>query len=145
MTYFLISYIITFYRFLFLAQGLQDYTGKWDDPKNKPYTTKRRFIMKRLTTITMVLTLAAFTLLSLSAFAEDTVPATNTGPSFIDENGDGICDNYQNGGKGLGQGNRANFVDADGDGVCDNYQAGQKIGAHKGHGRGTSRNAASKK
>jgi len=128
--------------------------------------------MKRLTTITMVLALAAFTLLSLSAFAY-------TGPSFIDEDGDGICDNYQNGGRGLGQGNRANFVDADGDGVCDNYQsgqrkgagsgkgnarhsggnfvdadgdgvcdnylAGQKKGAHKGRGRGNSRNAASKK
>lgn len=55
------------------------------------------------------------------------VGATEQERSFIDANGDGICDNWK-------QGNiekRKNYVDQDGDGVCDNY--GKRIGA--GHGR----------
>lgn len=42
--------------------------------------------------------------------------------SFIDEDGDGICDHYVAGTCGgvCGQG----YVDADGDGVCDNYASG---------------------
>lgn len=38
--------------------------------------------------------------------------------SFVDADGDGICDNYQTYGCGMGLG----YVDADGDGICDNYQ-----------------------
>ncbi len=37
--------------------------------------------------------------------------------SFVDADGDGICDNYSTYGCGMGVG----FVDADGDGICDNY------------------------
>lgn len=37
---------------------------------------------------------------------------------FVDEDGDGICDNYAAGICGQG------FVDEDGDGVCDNFEAG---------------------
>lgn len=44
--------------------------------------------------------------------------------NFIDEDGDGICDLYQNGnqmGRQFGRKfSQMNFIDADGDGVCDN-------------------------
>jgi hypothetical protein len=59
--------------------------------------------------------------------------------NFIDENGDGICDLFQNGGQGMGRGagNRGqsglrNFVDADGDGVCDNFTGTGTRGAGRG-------------
>lgn len=59
--------------------------------------------------------------------------------SFVDEDGDGICDNcngyHKNclSGNGCGQ----NYTDADGDGVCDNYQGcGQGRGRGRGRGRG---------
>lgn len=39
------------------------------------------------------------------------------GPGFVDEDGDGVCDNAGTGGQGQGQG--PGFVDEDGDGVCD--------------------------
>ena len=76
-------------------------------------------------------------------------------PSFIDENKDGICDNYSeglmmrragSGQQGAGTGpNAENFVDEDKDGVCDNFadrtplqkQDGTgRMGAGKGAGRG---------
>ena len=37
--------------------------------------------------------------------------------NFVDKDGDGVCDNYQNKGK---KGNCAKFVDENGDGICDN-------------------------
>lgn len=37
---------------------------------------------------------------------------------FVDADGDGICDNYQTYGYGMGVG----YVDADENGICDNYQ-----------------------
>ena len=92
--------------------------------------------MKRFTTYT-VITLALFLLFTVSAFAVDPAPGTNTElPSFIDEDGDGICDNYQAGGRGLGlrNGTGANFVDADGNGVCDN--AGTGVGRANRAGKG---------
>ena len=63
---------------------------------------------------------------------------------FVDEDGDGICDNHADGvcrydadGDGLcdraGQG--SGWVDADGDGVCDNWTAGScQGGGYGGHG-----------
>lgn len=73
--------------------------------------------------------------------------------SFVDSNGDGICDNYGNGnchhegcfvdnnGDGIcdnyGGGNchhEGNFVDSNGDGVCDNYGGGNCH--HQGQGWG---------
>jgi hypothetical protein len=45
------------------------------------------------------------------------------GQGFVDEDGDGVCDNC-----GLGRGNGAGFVDEDGDGVCDNCGAGPRGG-----------------
>lgn len=47
--------------------------------------------------------------------------------SFVDVNGDGICDNYES-----GAGNGAGYIDADGDGICDNYGTG----AGRGNGDG---------
>ena len=51
--------------------------------------------------------------------------------SFVDVNGDGICDNYES---GAGRGNGDGYVDADGDGVCDNYGTGAGGGPHGRHG-----------
>lgn len=60
---------------------------------------------------------------------------------FIDQNGNGVCDNYENR-KGT-RGNRY-FVDANKDGVCDNYQSGLsgKRGGHRGY-RATQPNSQS--
>jgi len=95
--------------------------------------------MKRFTTLALVLLAAALVLVPAYVFSDDdeAAPATQTlSTNFIDENGDGICDNWQAGGQslGLGKGNRENFVDEDGDGVCDNYQSELRKG--KGQGRG---------
>jgi len=75
---------------------------------------------------------AAFTISGSTAFAvevatapENLDPNTETicgycgvSCSFVDADGDGICDNYAINGCGMGVG----YVDADGDGICDNYQ-----------------------
>ena len=54
------------------------------------------------------------------------------GAGFVDEDGDGVCDNR---GTGLGNGQGAGFVDEDGDGICDNL--GQRpmdgTGYQRGH------------
>jgi len=84
--------------------------------------------MKTTRTIT-VLFFAVFAAFAINAFADDSQPDTNIIVStFIDENGDGVCDNYANGGLGLGlgYGYKRNFVDVDGDGVCDNCGSGTK-------------------
>lgn len=57
-----------------------------------------------------------------------------TGAGFVDADGDGICDNYGTYGCGMGAG----YVDADGDGICDNYGTygcGRGRGG-RGYGRG---------
>ncbi len=60
------------------------------------------------------------------------------GLNFIDEDGNGICDRYENGlrmrdnmGRVMGPGQ--NFIDEDGDGICDNRTTG---GMHNGRGHG---------
>lgn len=63
---------------------------------------------------------------------------TQTACSYVDADGDGICDNYgpQTGG-GYGNGSAAsgsNFTDADGDGICDNF--GSQAGGGYGNGSG---------
>jgi hypothetical protein len=67
------------------------------------------------------------------------------GPAFVDEDGDGVCDRFQDGtwqgrmgrgggwGRGLGPGPA--FVDEDGDGVCDRFQQGAGMG-RRGRGNG---------
>ena len=94
--------------------------------------------MKRLYVLTFLLGLALTTLVSQGTFAEETTPPVQNGPAFVDEDGNGICDNYENGGRGLARGRGAgiqrNFVDADGDGKCDNFTNGRWLGAGRGKG-----------
>ena len=58
------------------------------------------------------------------------------GCGFVDEDGDGVCDYYNGQGaycQGIGQG----YVDENGDGVCDNYQyrgCGRQGGRRGGRG-----------
>ncbi len=60
--------------------------------------------------------------------------------NYVDENGDGICDNYVDGVcngtcEGYGHpGCGGNFVDADGDGVCDNLNTGNTLNDRRGYG-----------
>jgi len=68
------------------------------------------------------------------------------GPRFVDANGDGICDFYGQGGRGMGRGRAAGggwgpaFVDANGDGMCDNYpQGGVGYGRGRAAGGGSGR------
>lgn len=51
-------------------------------------------------------------------------------PGYVDENGDGVCDNCTN-----GQGACPGYADADNDGICDNYGSGA-CGTGHGHGHG---------
>lgn len=58
---------------------------------------------------------------------------------FIDEDGDGVCDNYSSRGANGGNAGQG-YIDADGDGVCDNYASGRQGGCgnqgrHHGNGR----------
>lgn len=60
---------------------------------------------------------------------------------YVDDNGDGICDNYTDGygagnGYGLGAGSGNAYTDDDGDGVCDNYASGAGNGCGAGAGNG---------
>ncbi|MBN1292116.1 MAG: hypothetical protein JXB48_09785 [Candidatus Latescibacteria bacterium] len=59
--------------------------------------------MKRFNKLTLVLAVFALALVSLGVFAEDGVPVEGNVPdTFIDENGDGVCDTYATGGQGQG-------------------------------------------
>ena len=78
---------------------------------------------------------------------------SGTGSSYIDEDGDGVCDRYESGGSGGarrgagnggGSGTGPSYVDEDGDGVCDRYESGggggnARQGAGHRRGRGASR------
>lgn len=68
-----------------------------------------------------------------------TVSVFALGPRFVDNNSDGICDNWTFSGNGQKNGNGQGFADEDGDGVCDNWTSsgsGQKNGNGQGrHGR----------
>lgn len=60
---------------------------------------------------------------------------------YVDDNGDGICDNYTDGygagnGYGLGAGSGNAYTDDNGDGVCDNYAGGAGNGCGAGAGNG---------
>jgi hypothetical protein len=62
-----------------------------------------------------------------------TTDKTSSG-KFVDNNKDGVCDNYR---VRVKNGQGKNFVDKNGDGVCDNRQnAGQKRGNPNGCGMG---------
>ena len=101
--------------------------------------------MKTLTRITVVLTIMSF--IAFQGFSQNTSTArskkdsqnaqtkTNTAPGkFIDNNNDGVCDNYQT---RMNNRHGANFVDKNGDGICDNRQsAAQRKGNPNGCGMG---------
>ena len=53
------------------------------------------------------------------------------GQNFIDEDGDGLCDNWAGGGSGR-CGNGQCFIDEDGDGVCDNWTGSGRCGNGQG-------------
>lgn len=60
---------------------------------------------------------------------------------YVDDNGDGICDNYTDGygagnGYGAGAGNGPCYTDDNGDGVCNNYAGGAGNGSGAGTGSG---------
>jgi hypothetical protein len=65
----------------------------------------------------------------------------NGGVNFVDEDGDGVCDNCGSGSYGQANGGGANFVDEDGDGVCDYYGSGPR-GQGQGRGRMANRFAS---
>lgn len=73
-----------------------------------------------------------------AAFIRQGIVAACAGcPGFIDEDGDGICDNWQNGGgygQGYGNGAGRGFVDDNGDGICDNRQNDGGYGQGNGNG-----------
>lgn len=82
-------------------------------------------------------------MLGLPLFAQDAGPApqpnaqTNFGANFIDENGNGICDRFENGtpmGSRMHRQNAQgrNFIDENGDGVCDNRGQGRMGRGHRG-------------
>jgi len=121
--------------------------------------------MKRNKTIgiAMVLALTLALVVATAAFAQGPAGTRDgvrdfagNGAAFVDEDGDGVCDNA---GEGVGHawgfvdensdGVNDNFVDADGDGVCDNE--GQNLGYGRtakgstaGQGAGTMQRGQSK-
>jgi len=104
--------------------------------------------MKRFNKLSLVLAVAAFSIMSVSAFAQSGVPADENVPdTFIDENGDGVCDTYQAGGQGqgIGQGKgQSGKANGRGNGVADGSQPktqqrlrdGSKAGGSYGQGTG---------
>ena len=79
--------------------------------------------MKKLlvTGAALALALALGTSVYAAEVSGSNLLAPQATASFVDENGDGVCDN-----RGTGRG--AGFVDEDGDGVCDNMGAGRGAG-----------------
>ncbi len=74
---------------------------------------------------------------------------TCSGDTFVDADGDGVCDNMgtDQGQQGQARGSHGdgdgvctdeNFVDADGDGVCDNMGTGTGQGNNHGNSQGNS-------
>jgi hypothetical protein len=82
--------------------------------------------MKTMKGITVLMTVLFF--ISYQGFSQNTTttqkdskdiqPMTKVTPGkFVDNNKDGVCDNYQT---RVNSGRGANFIDKNGDGVCDN-------------------------
>ncbi len=82
-------------------------------------TSRRKFDMyKMMIGITAAVLTAGLGMTTVLAENKTTVPTVN----YVDENGDGICDNY---GSGQCRGNGQGYVDANNDGICDNAGARQ--------------------
>jgi len=101
--------------------------------------------MKTLKRITVLMTIMSF--IGFQSFAQNvsassdkqnlqgSQPSTNLTPGkFVDNNKDGVCDNYQ---ARVKNSQGRNFVDKNGDGICDNRQnAGKGKGNPNGCGMG---------
>ena len=72
--------------------------------------------MKRIITKAIAVT-AIITLFGAAAVY---AACGGNGRYYVDNNNDGICDNY-NTSQGGGRHHRYNYIDSDDDGVCDNY------------------------
>lgn len=81
--------------------------------------------MRHFNTLVLILMVSVFIMFAAFSSADDEVtPGTRNGPLFVDEDGDGVCDNKgtgYSGRHGQGKNYRNNFVDEDGDGICDNF------------------------
>ena len=93
--------------------------------------------VKRITVLLAVLIFASYQGISQNtATTQKNAQATTkvTPGKFVDNNKDGVCDNYQAKGN---SGRGANFVDKNGDGVCDNRgNFGKGRGNSNGCGKG---------
>ena len=102
-------------------------------------TFTRRVTMKRYNTLTLVFA-AVFTLFAVAAIAQNGAPVNSDVPeTFIDEDGDGVCDTYQAGGQGQGpgQGNgRAGNAYKNGTGAAGGTQAKTQLHLRDGSGTG---------
>lgn len=103
--------------------------------------------MKRILVVLGLVAVAGLVLSNIELSAQDSSKAgppamqAKHGANFVDENGNGLCDRYEQG-TPMGQhgdhmkGHGANFIDENGDGICDNAGTGsQRHGHHAGNGR----------
>jgi hypothetical protein len=98
--------------------------------------------LKRITVVMAIMSFIAFQGFSQNVSttnsqkdSQKAQTTTNIAPGkFVDNNKDGVCDNYQT---RMKNGPGANFVDKNGDGICDKRQnAGQGKGNQNGCGMG---------
>ena len=76
----------------------------------------------------MMIMAMAFSTLLLAGCPASLSDVTKAAYTFVDDNGDGVCDTCGQGADGNGDGVCDNFVDADGDGTCDNRQSHALLG-----------------
>jgi len=106
--------------------------------------------LKRTTVLLAIMSFFAFQSFSQNAAASDTKKSAQdqqtttaaTPGKFVDNNKDGVCDNYQT---RMKNGRGANFVDKNGDGICDNRSTAKQgkgnpngcgMGCQHRHGQG---------
>jgi hypothetical protein len=126
-------------------------------PRHNQLTTKRKNKMKSRNLKTAVFAIAAITFMATAGFTNAQGKGPNTNPGnhgalFIDANGDGICDNFNNtsvgnpgkgNGKKNGTGKGFGMKNGNGSGVCDGTGRGSGKGGGvcdgtgpKGNGKG---------
>jgi hypothetical protein len=107
------------------------------------FNNKNNRVMKTKVFLSVLALLAATTMINAQTTGNGQRNETCKSSAYVDNNKDGICDNYQNRttlvsgnkskgncdgsrsgkGKGKGKGKGQIFVDANKDGVCDNYKS----------------------
>jgi hypothetical protein len=100
--------------------------------------------MKRLSIILGLILAAGLMLSHIELSAQDSTKAgspamqANHGANFVDENGNGICDRFEQG-RPAGSadhrmgGHGQNFIDENGDGICDHAGAGGQNHGRRGN------------